>query len=86
MSGPDTSTSPVRKHDRLTQIDQMRRIRIADAIDAACWEARRYGHDDNGLHDPVDIHGEAVDPETAEYSYHPITIRVLEIIMREFDS
>ena len=34
---------------------------LVDFLDALCWEARRYGHDDDGLEDAVDYDGNPVD-------------------------
>lgn len=55
-------------------------VKIANAVDSACWDARRqYGHDDFGLDDDVDINGQPVG--TYVDGYHPCAIEATNAIL-----
>lgn len=60
---------PVRKRCAPMTRNDLLQI-LTDIIDAACWDARSYGHDDNGLEDSVDIDGVDVPFDDEEYGYH----------------
>ncbi len=61
------------------------KLKVAQIIDGACWDARSYGHDDYGLDWPVDINGDEVDGDDDDIpTFHPPVIPAMEMIMALF--
>lgn len=62
----------------------MNRKDLIERLDSLCWDARRYGHDDNG------IEGFAVDADGNEVSYdsdecfHPEAVTLADALLLAF--
>lgn len=60
----------------------MNRKQLVEIIDQACWDARRYGHDDNGLEPAVDLDGNPTGE--IEPAYHPSAVEAANKILEIF--
>lgn len=57
----------------------MDRIELISALDELCWNARSYGHDDNGLDD-----GDYVETLDGPEIVHEGVVALADAIMRAF--
>ena len=54
---------------------------LVEIIDGACWDARRYGHEDCGLDDfAVGLDGKWID-DPHEEGYHPSAVKAAKQIL-----
>lgn len=57
------------------------RLLLIERLNGLCWDARRYGHDDNGLDWAVDLNGLPVDDDSDEDSYHPEAVALADALL-----